>query len=181
MAAARGASRPKPEHMTHLKGTVLVRKDHPRIVFRGFIDLLEAELLLAQKTALQEHYREPAAILGESLDFVRSLIRCDVLGEKKTGWTLAGYTPEELREKSHHPEQHFGQPHFMPSAEDSATLLAVNRVRAVVRQTELAAYQAFKEYNGTTSREDIQMALNRLSSLMWIVMIRLKAGQYEKG
>ncbi|MCI8594964.1 MAG: ATP-binding protein [Oscillospiraceae bacterium] len=173
--------RPKPEHMTHLKGSVLVRKDHPRIVFRGYIDLLEAELLLAQKTALREGYREPAATLGESLDFVRSLIRCDVLGEKKENWTLGGYTPDELREKSHYPEKYFGQPHFMACAEDSETLLAVNHVRAVVRQTELKAYAAFKEFDGTMSREDIQTALNRLSSLMWIIMIRLKAGQYSRG
>jgi ethanolamine utilization cobalamin adenosyltransferase len=171
----------KPEHMTHLRGNVLVRKDHPRIVFRGYIDLLEAELLLAWRTAREEGYAEVAATLSESLDFVRSLIRCDVLGEKKTDWTLAGYTPDELREKSHHPETYFGQPHFMATGEDSATLLAVNHVRAVVRQTELAAYSAFKEFDGTMSREDIQLALNRLSSLMWIVMIRLKAGQYSKG
>ena len=90
--------------MTHLRGNVLVRKDHPRIVFRGYIDLLEAELLLAWRTAREEGYAEVAATLSESLDFVRSLIRCDVLGEKKTDWTLAGYTPDELREKSHHPE-----------------------------------------------------------------------------
>ena len=41
----------KPEHMTHLHGNVLVFKDHPRIAFRGMIDLLEAEILLAQRTA----------------------------------------------------------------------------------------------------------------------------------
>ena len=31
--------------MTHLRGNVLVFKDHPRIAFRGYIDLLEAEIL----------------------------------------------------------------------------------------------------------------------------------------
>ena len=171
----------KPEHMTHLRGNVLVRKDHPRIVFRGWIDRLEAELLLSWHTAREEGYHEVAAIMSESLDFVRSLIRCDVLGERKTGWTLAGYTPDELREKSHYPEKYFGQPHFMASGEDSATLLSVNRTRAVVRQAELAAYKAFKEFDGSMTREDIQLALNRLSSLMWIVMIRLKAGQFVRG
>ena len=38
----------KPEHMTHLNGDVLVPKNHPRIVFRGKMDKLEAELLLCQ-------------------------------------------------------------------------------------------------------------------------------------
>ena len=32
----------KPEHMTHLNAQVLVRKTHPRILFRGKMDLLEA-------------------------------------------------------------------------------------------------------------------------------------------
>ena len=34
----------KPEHMTHLHGDVLVSKTHPRILFRGAMDTLEAEL-----------------------------------------------------------------------------------------------------------------------------------------
>ena len=44
----------KPEHMTHLKGNVLVFKDHPRIAFRGWIDALEAEILLTQQAAAGE-------------------------------------------------------------------------------------------------------------------------------
>ena len=32
----------KPEHMTHLRGNILVPKTHPRIAFRGGIDTLEA-------------------------------------------------------------------------------------------------------------------------------------------
>lgn len=46
----------KPEHMTHLKGNVLVFKDHPRIAFRGWIDALEAEILLTQQAAAGEGY-----------------------------------------------------------------------------------------------------------------------------
>ena len=41
----------KPEHMTHLNGELLVPKTHPRILFRGKMDTLEAELLLCQLTA----------------------------------------------------------------------------------------------------------------------------------
>ena len=43
-----GFTEEKPEHMTHLNAQVLVRKDHPRIRFRGMLDLLEAELLLLE-------------------------------------------------------------------------------------------------------------------------------------
>ena len=68
----------------------------------------------------------------------------------------------------------------MPSYEDPPTLLALNKVRTVVRATERAAYRAFKDENGAVSRDDIILALNRLSSLFWILEIKLKAGKYDK-
>ena len=167
----------KPEHMTHLKGNILVRKDHPRIAFRGMIDALEGELLLAQQAA--ESYPKLVAELGEALDLVRRLIRCDVLDEPVGELHLCGYDAGQLREYSHYPDKHLGQPHFLPAYTDGPALLAVNKVRTLVRQTELSAYAAFKDVEGNVTRGDIILALNRLSSLMWIMMIKLKAGQYE--
>lgn len=162
----------KPEHMTHLRGNVLVMKDHPRIRFRGFIDALEAELLLCIKEAENS---EIASELTEILQFIRELIPADVLGEKVKPWKLCDLTPDELREHSHFPQKYYGQPHFMPSGSDSRLLLQLNKVRTVVRQTELAAFDAFKTKDGAVEREDIILALNRLSSLFWILMIREKA------
>lgn len=167
----------KPEHMTHLAGNVLVFKDHPRIAFRGMIDALEAELLLCQRVADTEHQSELVRALQEILDFVRSLIRADVLGEPVKEVNLCGLSAAELREQSHYPAKYFGQPHFMPSYTDSPALLQLNRVRTVVRQTELACYRAFRNSDGAVERNDLILALNRLSSLCWILMIRLKAGK----
>lgn len=161
----------KPEHMTHLYGNTLVPKDHPRIAFRGMIDALEAEILLCQfhcDAALR-------APLQEILDFVRRLIRCDVLAEPVGEFRLCGLDEASLREQSHHPEKYFSQPHFMPSYQDGATILYLNRLRTVVRQAELAAYRAFKTPDGAVTREDIILAMNRLSSLIWILMIQQKA------
>ena len=167
----------KPEHMTHLKGNILVRKDHPRIAFRGMIAALEGELMLAQ----QASHEYPALVkeLGEALALVRRLIRCDVLDEPVGELHLCGYDAGQLREYSHYPDKYLGQPHFLPAYTDGPALLAVNKVRTLVRQTELSAYAAFKDVEGNVTREDIILALNRLSSLMWIMMIKLKAGQYE--
>ena len=44
---------------------------------------------------------------------------------------LCGYTPEQLREYSHYPEKHFGQPHFLACYTDGPALLAVNKLRTV--------------------------------------------------
>lgn len=167
----------KPEHMTHLKGNILVRKDHPRIAFRGMIDALEGEIMLAQ----QASHEYPALVkeLEEALALVRRLIRCDVLDEPVGKLHLCGYDAGQLREYSHYPDKYLGQPHFLPACTDGPALLAVNKVRTLVRQTELSAYAAFKDVEGNVTRGDIILALNRLSSLMWIMMIKLKAGQYE--
>ena len=54
-------------------------------------------------------------------------------------------------------------------------------MRTVVRQTELAAYRAFRDENGGVTRGDMILGLNRLSSLLWIMMIKLKAGKYQTG
>lgn len=168
----------KPEHMTHLRGNILVFKDHPRIAFRGMIDLLEGEITLCQQVCVREGVPGLAEELEEVLDFVRRFIRFDVLSEPVGEVRLCGMTPEELRERSHYPEKYYGQGHFLIHYTDSPAILAVNKVRAVVRQTELAAYRAFRDENGGVARGDIILGLNRLSSLLWIMMIKLKAGKY---
>ncbi|MBP3633037.1 MAG: ATP-binding protein [Oscillospiraceae bacterium] len=160
----------KPEHMTHLRADTLVRKDHPRIAFRGMVDHLEAQLLLtivqAQGTLKWE--------LEEILAAVRSMIRCDVLEEPLHLDTLCGMSMAQIREHSHFPQKYYDQPHFMPSAQDSSLLLQLNLVRTLIRRTELAAYEAFHDREGIVTRQDILQLLNRLSSMVWILMIRLK-------
>lgn len=159
----------KPEHMTHLYGDVLVSKQHPRIAFRGAIDSLEAELLLCQLNA-ESVCRE----LGEILELARHLIRCDVMNEPVARDTLCGLTEKEIREQSHRPQDFYGQPHFMPSVSDGAAVLHLNRCRCVARNAELAAVRAFVDGGGNMTREDILRALNRVSSMLYILMIRLK-------
>ena len=142
------------------------------------IDLLEAEIALCQQVCVREGIPALAEELEEVLGFVRRFIRFDVLEEPVGEVRLCGLGPEELRERSHYPEKYYGQPHFLLHYTDSPAILAVNKVRAVARQTELAAYRAFRDENGAVTREDILQGLNRLSSLLWIFMIKLKAGTY---
>lgn len=176
-----GTMTEKPEHMTHLRANVLVFKDHPRIAFRGMIDALEAELLLCGRTALDEGRSQTAREMEEILSFVRRLIRCDVLEEALPAQTLCGLTAEQLREQSHNPQKYYDQPHFMPTASDSRMLLMLNRLRTLVRRTELAAYAAFKDMDGNVTRPDLIQALNRLSSLIWILEIRMKKEDTARG
>ncbi len=63
----------------------------------------------------------------------------------------------------------------MLSYTDSPAVAAVNKVRAVVRQTELAAYKAFRDENGAVAREDIILGAQPPPPSSWIFMIKLKA------
>ena len=164
--------REKPEQMTHLNGNVLVPKTHPRIKFRGAMDSLEAELLLCQLTC--EKWR---AELGEILALARKLIRCEVMEESVVEGKLCGLTMEEQRARSHRPQDYYGQVHFMPEISDGAVVLQLNRCRTVARAAELAAAAAFLDADGNCSRVDILKALNRMSSMLYILMIQEKAGR----
>ena len=155
----------KPEHMTHLNGDFLVEKTHPRIVFRGAVDSLEAELLLCCVNATGEIRKQ----LEEALQYTRTLLRNEVLDEPVTVVTLGGMDEKALRERSHRPQDFYGQPHFMPAPTDSSLLLQVNRARCFARNAELQAVKAFP-----TGREDLLRAFNRLSSFLYLVMIQLK-------
>ena len=160
----------KPEHMTHLNGEILVLKNHPRILFRGKLDTLEAELILCQLAA--DHLRVP---VGEILAQTRQLIRCDVLEEPVPEQKLCSLTEEEIRRHSHFPQEYYGQPHFMPDASDGMVMARLNRARCTAREAELAAGAAFSDREGNPTRVDILRALNRMSSMLYLLMIQEKS------
>ena len=156
----------KPENMTHLNAEVLVSKTHPRILFRGAVDTLEAELLLACASTTGEIRKQ----LEEALAYTRSLLRYEVLDEPVKETLLGGMDEKALRARSHRPQEFYGQPHFMPGPEDSLLLLQVNKARCAARAAELKAVAAFPD-----GREDLLRAFNRLSSFLYLIMIQLKA------
>ena len=170
-----GFAEEKPEHMTHLNGDVLVHKTHPRIAFRGAIDTLEAELILCTLDADEQTAKD----LNEILAFTRMLLRCDVLSESVPTGKLCGLTADELRSHSHRPQDFYGQPHFMPRAADGLLIARLNRCRCAAREAELRAVAAFSDADGNPTRVDILQAMNRLSSMLYILMIRCKNKRQE--
>ena len=167
-----GTVEEKPEHMTHLNAEVLVPKTHPRIRFRGKLDTLEAELILCQLAS--DRLMTP---VGEVLTLARQIIRCDVLEEPLRWEKLCGLTEEEQRRHSHFPQEYYGQPHFMPSAVDGNVIARLNRARCAAREAELAAVEAFSDREGNPTRPDILQAMNRMSSMLYLLMIREKSGK----
>lgn len=161
-----GILREKPEHMTHLRDNILVEKTHPVIAFRGKMDTLQGYLLLAQ-TQVPAVEKQ----LGEILDLARNILACQVMEEPLSFETLCGLGEQEQRQRSHVPQDYYGVPHFMPSAGDGADMAFLNLCRCAAREAELAAAKAIPK------REDVLKALNRMSSMLYLLMIQTKAGR----
>lgn len=170
----------KPEHMTHLKGNILVFKDHPVIKYRGALDYLESKIINAQIIAEKQGYNSLVQDMEEIISLVRRLIKVQITGERLDDFKLIGLTAEEMRDHSHHSTKHYGVSHFLPSYKHGEIVAQLNMLRTLTRKTELVAYDAFKDSNKNTDRDDIIQALNRLSSVFWIMMCKFIKGMYKK-
>jgi ethanolamine utilization cobalamin adenosyltransferase len=171
----------KPEMLTHLYGNQLTEKDNPVIRFRGMLDKLSAMILEAQ--VLGEEKKNPAFVkdLQEVLEFVRSLLPAEYKGTLIGEFCVLGLTSRDIRERSHHPERYFGRKHLLTDYTMGALSVRLNLLRAVVREAELAAVSAFKAENdpANSRRPDIVEALNRLSSLFYILMYKYLPKNYS--
>lgn len=171
----------KPEHMTQLFGNKLVCKDHPRILFRGKLDALQADVVLAQ-AMIQASSGSQSLIkdLADILKDLREMMKCEVLDEEMAETTVIGLTHEELRAQSHNPMKYYNiKQMVLPDYTMGTEYAWLNKLRTAIRETEVAACQAF--HSGKTYiRKDIIEELNRLSSALHIMMCRHLAGWYSE-
>ena len=63
----------------------------------------------------------------------------------------------------------------MPDFSDSPNLLQLNRARCAARSAELAAVDAFVSSDGIPTRADILQAMNRISSMLYLLMLQEKS------
>ncbi|MEA5048349.1 MAG: hypothetical protein VB034_07015 [Eubacteriales bacterium] len=149
----------KPETMTHLRAGELVPKMDPRIRFRGKMDSFQAELLCRMASAVAAGNQRLASDLSEVLMLCRSILGSEVKQTPLPEWTLFGMGPEEIHRASHTP------PHVIPDVRMGETAVSLNRLRALSRELELSWLEAYPE----SERPDIVLALNRLSSALYIL------------
>ena len=171
----------KPEHMTHLKGSTLVLKNHSRIKFRGKVDSFEAHLINAIIDMEGVGHQELAKDPKEILNFIRQMLRAEVKEEALEMINFHGWSPEEIRDRSHYPEKYYGVSHLLPNPGQGILMAKLNFLRTQVRELELAAIDAFCPTAEEVEREDIIQSLNRLSSLIYIMMVQLISGHYRVG
>ncbi len=166
----------KTEETTHLHTGMLVPKNHPRIVLRGKNDRLQSEIILAQTEFEKHHLTHLVCDLDEVMSFLQELMRVEVKDEPLQDRKLLNLTLHDIHEHSHHPSKFYGIHHFLPNRADGEICARLNCLRALVRTVEIAALNAFPD----GSRKDLITAYNRLSSLFFVMMVKVKGGLYKE-
>jgi ethanolamine utilization protein EutL len=166
----------KPDDLTHLvDDQTLVSKLHPRMELRGKLDLLEGHLLDAQLAAHEAGVRDLVGDLEECLALVRRLVGAEVTGRPLGSWTLGGMDAERIRWASHHTQELFGVPFMYPSVRHGAPVTKLYLARAMAREAERALLAALPD------RRDLLLALNRLSSWLYVLTCKVAGGHYQAG
>lgn len=166
----------KPDGYTHLVDDhSLVPKDHPIMRLRGQLDRMQAEVLRGQLSARTEGRPELEAELGQVLDFLRRLLAAEVLGRPCPELEVGGFTGDELHAISHDTTRHLGVGFVLPAAAMGPLVVELNRLRALSRELELTAVQAFAQPDDHLGDGFCRQALhqlNRLSSALHVLVCR---------
>lgn len=169
----------KPEYMTQIYGNILVKKDDKRIIFRGVIDSFQSRWLVLMKELEEIKNTKLQKDLESVEKFIKNILVSEVIGEALVDIRVLEKSLDEIRDISHNPKKYFNREHlFGICSKDSYTVIKLNEMRALSRELEIKGVEAFVKENGTIERRDILLALNRLSSAIYIMMLRGVTGEY---
>jgi ethanolamine utilization cobalamin adenosyltransferase len=169
------AAHVKPEHLTSLSGERLVSKAHGRIAFRGAVDSLEAEIIEAQILADECGKAGCRENLAEVLSCLRDMLAAEVKDIPLAPPCLFGLRSDELRRQSHDVKAAFGFEHPLPDYTMGPLAARLNLLRTRVREAEVLAVRVFGP--GEDEREDLILAMNRLSSALYWLFCREVSGR----
>ena len=165
--------------MTHLLGTALVSKAHPRIALRGKSDSLQAQMLLARLAALDAGDERTSEALGELIAYARALMAAEVTDSAPVDLTMLGMDADRIHEASYDPKRWIGVGHLLPDVRMGAVALHVNALRCAAREAELACVAAYEGDDGSCARPDMVQGYNLLSSALYVLEL-LAAARFER-
>lgn len=169
----------KPEYMTQIKGNILVKKNNKKIILRGKLDILKSKFLLLSNILKVNKTLKLTEDLNSVEDFINKIVIAEILDNDLEEIKLCGETLEEIKKISHNPKKYFGIEHlFNICSENNLIVLQLNEIRGFVREVEIAAIEAYLNKNEELEREDIVKALNRLSSGIYVMMLKGVKGIY---
>lgn len=172
-AISRAASPECAEAVTHLDAATVVPKSHPRIMLRGKLDTLLAATVMVQTQFDQKNKLSPylKECLAGIADWVMCILGAEVSGAACAFGGVGGMDADTLHAISRDPKHYLGLDPFMPSAAMGSNSAFLNWLRALVRETEVAAAQS------GLGRVDIAQSLNRLSSAVYVITLLTLAAE----
>lgn len=160
------------EQYTNLNGREIVHKGDERIEFKGKLDSLRA--FLAYTRFLLKDNKKLYDDLGDIEKICVDIMVADTSGKNLSGLKILGYDSAKLKEISNYPEKYFGVNHFLPDGSYGQSVILLNMLRTQVREVERCACRAFKD---AQDKQSIIETLNRLSSAIYILMLRQQGGK----
>lgn len=162
----------KGELLTLLDNQLLVPKMHPRIRLRGKLDTLIAQTVVVQtQFDTPEKYSLLHKLLADLRSYIGNVLRCEVTGEGLLPLSMGELDDNAIHRISHQPLKYLGHDHILPEKVHGANVALLNLLRALVREAELEACNAFVDDTFKLIREDIVRGLNRLSSAFYVLML----------
>lgn len=169
----------KSEHMTQISGNILVNKTHERIIFRGKLDTLQAKWLVLQKEFESYGNEKLNKDMESTTAFIKKMVLAEVLDIEFEEVKVLGENLDKIKEISHNPKKFFGMGHlFDISAKNSILVLKLNEMRSYSREAEISGVAAFSNERGIVEKKEMLKALNRLSSVIYVMMLKGEKGEY---
>ena len=167
----------KPEYMTQIFGNELVVKNHKRIILRGKFDVLQAETVKYWKK--YEKNRKLEADFSQAYRYIRDLFISEMTDTEFHERDVLDYDIDTLKDITHNTVKYYKTGHlFEINVNYEETVIDINCLRAISRECEVAAVDAFYK-DGKTERTDMLKALNRLSSILYLMMLKANNGDYK--
>lgn len=165
----------KPSSLTQLNAHHYAPKTHPRIVLRGQIDSLHALMLLVQGMARDAGAEETRSGLGTLAAYCRELMSAEYNERRCAPLELAGVVEADVHHATHDPLGTLGIDHLVINDTEPMLQHWLNVARTQARELEITAMQTFLSPHHPYGAS-ICHGLNRLSSAIYYVALRLKAG-----
>lgn len=159
--------------MTCLDAETTVPKSHPRIMLRGKLDTLLASAILARTRFDPENNLSPylKECLADVVNWVMGVLTAEVSGGECAEGFMGGMDAPALRAVSRDPRKYLGMDPPVPGIGMGENAALLNWLRALARETEVAAVRNYPE------REDIASSLNRLSSAVYVLVLLTLAAE----
>ena len=148
-------------------------KNDSRMLLRGKLDTLNAQMILIQTCSLNQEY---VSDVEEVRQVIRQLQRCEAMNEVYSDrLNLWGIDEDEIHTRSHNPMKYYGLGHILPDKDMKRESSELNLLRTLIREAELISCRVFDD-----DALRISHILNRLSSALYVLTYKYLPEGYDK-